>query len=76
MKPCFPVDFIASHELVARLRGAKDTPLQLSATEDAGTDWESWFQDAFAKEGAGLPSGNLLQFAIENGPFIGKSEVN
>lgn len=24
-----------------------DTPLHLSATEDAGTDWETWFQDTF-----------------------------
>ena len=24
---------------------AQDTPLQLSATEDAGTDWEEWFQE-------------------------------
>ena len=23
----------------------KDTPLHLSATEDAGTDWETWFQE-------------------------------
>lgn len=48
-----------------------DTPLQLSATEDAGTDWESWFQDTF--ELPGIDSSNSLWFStclIDGDPNI------
>jgi len=48
-----------------------DTPLQLSATEDAGTDWESWFQDTF--ELPGIDSSNSLWFStclIDGDPSI------
>lgn len=38
-----------------------DTPLQLSATEDAGTDWEEWFQETF--QNLQIDSTNSLWFS-------------